>query len=199
MPQIFRNRLYFIRHGETDWNVEGRLQGQRDIPLNGRGRDQAAAAGRILRDLLKDADAGDLDYFASPLLRTRETMALARAALGLPPEPYQMDDRLKEIAFGRWEGQTWRAIRKREPDIAAARDADRWGYVPPDGESYAMLAQRVRPWLQSLSGDTLVVSHGGVGRVLLTLLAGLDPGDAPTAEITQGRVLVFSNGEARWA
>ena len=198
MPQIFRSRLFFIRHGETEWNVTGRLQGQRDIPLNGRGRDQAAAAGRILRDLLKDADAGDLDYFASPLLRTRETMALARAALGLTPEPYQMDDRLKEIAFGQWEGQTWRDIRKRDPDIAKARDADRWGYVPPDGESYALLAQRVRPWLQSLSGDTLVVSHGGVGRVLLSELSGVDPGDAPTAEITQGRVLVFDNGEAHW-
>lgn len=199
MPQLFRSRLYFIRHGETDWNVAGRLQGQRDIPLNGKGRDQAAAVGRTVRGLLAAEYLHHIDYIASPMLRTRETMALARGAMGLAPEPYQMDDRLKEIAFGLWEGHTWKEIRKREPETAKARDADRWGYVPPDGESYAMVAERVKPWLKSLAGDTLVVSHGGVGRVFLSLLAGLAPCDAPAAEIVQGRVLVFEAGAARWA
>ena len=197
-PQPFRSRLYFIRHGETDWNAAGRLQGQRDIPLNGRGRDQAAAAGRTLRGLLADGHLHHLGYVASPLLRARETMALARSAMGLTPEAFQTDDRLKEIAFGLWEGHTWKDIRKREPETAKARDADRWGYVPPGGESYAMVAKRVKPWLRSLEGDTLVVSHGGVGRVFLTLLAGLAPCDAPAAEIVQGRVLVFEAGAARW-
>jgi broad specificity phosphatase PhoE len=89
MPQNFRSRLYFIRHGETDWNVAGRLQGQRDIPLNGKGRDQAAAAGRLLRDLVTASHLGELDFVASPLLRTRETMGLARAAMGLPPAPFK--------------------------------------------------------------------------------------------------------------
>lgn len=198
MPQLLRSRLYFVRHGETDWNAAGRLQGQRDIPLNGKGRDQSVAAGRTLLGLLADGAERYLTYIASPLLRARETMALARGAMGLTPEPFQMDDRLKEIAFGRWEGHTWKDIRKREPETAKARDADRWGYAPPDGESYAMVAERVKPWLESLEGDTLVVSHGGVGRVFLTLLAGLAPCDAPAAEIVQGRVLVFEAGAARW-
>lgn len=198
MLKDFRNRLYFIRHGETDWNVEGRLQGQRDIPLNGRGRDQAAAVGRKLRDMLAADDLRNTDFFASPLTRTRETMTLLRTAMGLPPEPFAMDDRLKELTFGQWEGQTWKDIRQRAPAMKQARDADRWGYVPPDGESYAMLAQRLKPWLRSLEGDTLVVSHGGVGRVLLSLLTGLDPRDAPNAEIVQGRVLILEDGAANW-
>ena len=197
MAAYFTNRLYFVRHGETDWNVAGRLQGQRDVPLNGRGRDQASAVGRLLRDMLA-ANVAELDFVASPLQRTRETMGLLRVAMGLPADPFAMDDRLKEIAFGRWEGRTWRDIRKSEPATAQARDADRWGYVPPEGESYAMLAERVKPWLSSLEGDTLVVSHGGVARVFLTLLGGMAPGDAPTAPIEQGRVLVFEAGAARW-
>jgi broad specificity phosphatase PhoE len=61
-----------------------------------------------------------------------------------------------------------------------------------------MLAERVKPWLRSLEGDTLVVSHGGVARVFLALLGGMAPHDAPTAPIEQGRVLVFEAGAARW-
>ena len=197
MAAYFSNRLYFVRHGETDWNVAGRLQGQRDVPLNGRGRDQASAVGRLLRDMLAP-NVADLDYVASPLQRTRETMGLLRVAMGLPAEPFAMDDRLKEIAFGQWEGRTWRDIRKSEPQTAQARDADRWGYVPPEGESYAMLAERVKPWLASLDGDTLVVSHGGVARVFLVLLAGMSPCEAPAAPIEQGRVLVIEGGQASW-
>jgi broad specificity phosphatase PhoE len=77
--------IYYIRHGETDWNVVSRLQGRRDIPLNARGREQGAHCGQILRDLFaRDGrDPASLDYVSSPLGRAAETMALARAALGL--------------------------------------------------------------------------------------------------------------------
>ena len=80
-----RPTIYYIRHGETDWNVAGRLQGRRDVPLNARGRAQAAHCGEILRDLFaRDGrDPAGLDYVSSPLGRACETMELARAALGL--------------------------------------------------------------------------------------------------------------------
>lgn len=197
-PDRFRNRLYFVRHGETDWNVEGRLQGQSDVPLNGRGRDQASAVGHKLRDMLPAVAALNIDFYVSPLTRTRQTMALLRAAMALPPEPIVLDDRLKEIAFGQWEGQTWKDIRKRTPGLAQARLADRWGNVPPDGESYAMVAERIKPWLRSLSGDTLVVAHGGIGRVLLHLMTDIDAAEATQVEILQGRVLIVESGKAKW-
>ena len=197
----FPYRLYFIRHGETDWNVAGRLQGQMDVPLNGRGRDQAACAGRALRSHIGADFANviaDTDFCASPMLRACETMKIARAAMGLSPRPFAMDDRLKEIAFGQWEGMTWAAIKQRDPLGVKERNADKWGFVPPDGESYALLTERVKPWLESLSGDTIAVSHGGVARVFLTLLAGMDPDVAPAAEIIQGRVLLFEGGTSTW-
>src|ERR1044071_6727991 len=108
-------RLYYIRHGETDWNVEWRLQGQRDIPINARGRIQARRCGEILRDLLaRDAvDPAQLDFVSSPLSRARETMELLRGAAGLDPNGYRQDAQLAEILFGQWEGFTLAGLRGR--------------------------------------------------------------------------------------
>jgi broad specificity phosphatase PhoE len=192
-----RPTIYFIRHGETDWNVEGRLQGQRDIPLNDLGRVQAEESGRRLRSLV--ARYEDLDYVASPMSRTRETMERLREAIGLHPSAYRLDDRLVELTFGTWEGLTWKDVRKQEPVAAAARERDKWGYVPPEGESYAMLAERVRPILGDLTRDTVMVSHGGVARAFLSAACGVSTRHAASIDIWQGKVLVIENRKHRWA
>jgi broad specificity phosphatase PhoE len=188
--------LCIVRHGETDWNVEGRLQGQQDIRLNGRGRDQASAVGQILKR--EYPDVATFDFVSSPLVRAQDTMRLMRTALGLDPEAYRLDDRLKELTFGEWEGFTWREMTERDPHGSAAREADKWAYCPPGGESYAMLTVRIAGWLAELKEPTLAVTHGGVARVLLGLVAGVSPKDLPLRDITQGRALLFENGEARW-
>src|SRR5882672_995180 len=133
-----RPTLYYIRHGETDWNVAGRLQGRRDIALNARGRAQAGHCGGILRDLFeRDGRApASLDYVASPLKRARETMELARGALGLPAQGYATAEALTEISFGDWEGFTIAQLRERDPQRIAAREHDKWRFLPPGGESY---------------------------------------------------------------
>ncbi len=194
-------RILFVRHGETDYNAEGRLQGQRDIPLNGRGRAQAAAIGRALAKALPEAiaalEAAEA-FVASPLIRTRQTMELARASLGLAPERYGLEPALKELTFGDWEGLTWPQVAKRDPAGARAREADKWNFAPPGGESYAMLAARLQPWLESLKADGFVVSHGGVARALMTLIAGVSPQAAENADIWQGRAILFAGGGLRW-
>jgi probable phosphoglycerate mutase len=188
--------LYFVRHGETDWNLEGRLQGQKDIPLNDLGRVQAEEAGRRLAALVPQPE--DLDYVCSPMLRTRETMELMRRAIGLHPPHYRLDERLVELTFGLWEGMTWKEVRARDPQGAHAREGDKWGYVPPEGESYAMLSDRVSPVIDDLTRDTVMVSHGGVARAFLASLCGIARRDAPRIDIWQGRVLVIENGRHRW-
>jgi broad specificity phosphatase PhoE len=197
----FAHRILFVRHGETAYNFEGRLQGQRDIPLNGKGREQASAVGRALRDLagpeLDRLEAAEA-FVASPLSRTRETMQLARAAMGLPPERYHQSAKLKELTFGDWEGLTWPEVETRDPAGAKAREADKWNFVPPNGESYAMLVERLRPWLAAQTRDTFVASHGGVARALMTLIAGLDPETAAGVDIWQGRAILFERGGYRW-
>ncbi len=188
--------LYYIRHGETDWNAEGRLQGQRDTDLNARGRAQAADAGRKLRNLV--SDPAGIDFLASPLRRTRQTMEIAREAAGLDPFGYALDDRLKEIRFGDWEGLTWPEVSARDPEKAAAREADKWGFQPPDGESYAMLTARIIPFFNSLTRDAVVVSHGGVARALLSQVCDVPPERAPHLDIWQGRVIVIQHGKYNW-
>lgn len=188
--------LYLVRHGETDWNAEARLQGQQDVPLNAMGRAQAEEAGRRLKALVPDP--ASLDALASPLARARETMELMRRAAGLDPQAYRTDDRLKELSFGRWEGLTWKELRRRDPRGAAARSRDKWGTVPPGGESYAMLAERVAPVLSGIARETVIVSHGGVARVVLGLFGFLPREQAPALDVWQGRVLVIERGGWRW-
>ncbi|RYE68854.1 MAG: histidine phosphatase family protein, partial [Rhizobiaceae bacterium] len=117
--------LYVIRHGQTDWNAEGRLQGQKDIPLNDTGRLQATGNGEALKELLGD-DVADFDFVASPLSRTRETMERLRTAMGLDPLAYRTDDRLVEVSFGDWEGQTLAEVKKLEPELLKERKRQKW-------------------------------------------------------------------------
>ncbi len=191
-----KHRLILIRHGETDWNREGRLQGGQDIPLNDLGRRQAAEAAERLRTLAPDF--ATLDYIGSPMHRARETMDILRATLDLAPGAYRLDDRLKELTFGAWEGFTWRDIRKAEREQAQLRERDKWSFVPPGGESYAMLAERVRPVLEELPGETVIVSHGGVARAILALVGAVPPQKASMVEIWQGKILTVTGNQADW-
>jgi probable phosphoglycerate mutase len=195
----FQHRLIFLRHGETDWNVERRLQGQHDVPLNETGRRQAARAGGRIRAMEAAFPRIDkLPYIASPLGRACETMEIARAAMGLDPHAYARDERLKELSFGRWEGLTWPEVQADAPNLAFGREHDKWGFTPPGGESYAMLAERIAPFLESLGGDAVIVSHGGVARVLMALIGGAPRERAPMADIWQDRPLVFQRGRYDW-
>ncbi len=193
---ILARTLFFVRHGETDWNAEARLQGQRDIPLNAFGRVQAEEVARRLRKLAPDVDA--LPFISSPLGRTRETMEILRRGLGLPSEGYILDGRWAELGFGEWEGRTWKEVRRAFPDLAACRERNKWGFLPPGGESYEALAQRIAPAVDDLPGRCVLVSHGGVARALLHLLAGVPKDKAPLVDIWQGRVLVFEENGSRW-
>lgn len=188
--------LYYIRHGETDWNVEQRLQGHRDTPLNARGHGQASACGDILRDLLvRDGRAAvDCGYVSSPLIRARETMRLVRAAVDLEPDAYDVDNRLVEISFGDWEGLTLPEIAAHNADALTARERDKWGFTPPRGESYRDVAARVGAWYATVMQDTVVTAHGGVARALLAYLDILPHEKAVHADIVHGVVYVFRGG-----
>jgi len=188
--------IYYIRHGLTDWNVQQRLQGRHDVPLNQEGREQAVRCGEILRDLLvRDGRTPvELGYVSSPLVRARATMEIVRATLGLKPEGCLVDARLAEIAFGEWEGLTYADVLARDKDVVARRESDKWGFLPPGGESYAQLTVRLRAWYESVDKDTVVAAHGGTGRALIAHLAIAPPEDATHHAIDQGVVYVFADG-----
>jgi broad specificity phosphatase PhoE len=194
--------LYFVRHGETDFNVEQRLQGQYETSLNARGRVQAQQCGDLLRDLFArdGCAAANFSYVSSPLKRARETMQLVRATLGLDPGAYEMDGRLKEISYGEWEGSTLDEIQARDPRVLARREEDKWGFTPPGGEAYRDIARRVASWYATVSRDTVIVAHGGVARALMANFCILPEEEATHAEIAHGAVYVFAGGTmARYA
>jgi len=188
--------LYYIRHGETEWNAEGRLQGAQDIPINDLGRRQAADSGLILADrLTRDGrSAQTLAFVASPLLRARRTMELVRGALNLPPDEYALDDRRREIAYGEWEGSTLAQMQLADPAMFARRQAEKWTVPPPGGESYAMVQARVSDWYGELEADTVAVAHGGTARALMVALGIETPLAAADLAIEQGAVYVFGGG-----
>jgi probable phosphoglycerate mutase len=188
-----RPTIYYIRHGETDWNVAGRLQGRRDVPLNAHGRAQAAHCGDILRDLFTRTgrSPAELDYVSSPLGRARETMELARPPIGLASDGYRIESRLAEISFGDWEGFTIAQLHTQDPQRIAAREQDKWHFVPPGGESYESVTGRMRDWYENLSRDTVAVAHGGTARGLIAHLGIAKPAAAPLIDIAQGVVYVF--------
>jgi broad specificity phosphatase PhoE len=194
-------RLYFIRHGETDWNRAGRLQGATEVPLNGRGRKQAKAVAAHLKALVSAAGGPELaalPFHASPMQRTCQTIDILREALALEAGGYAIEPRLREISFGIWEGRDWPEIRRRDPIGYRDRDADRWHFAPPGGESYSMVAERLRPFVEGLTQDACIVSHGGVARAMMVIAGGLEPEVALQSDIWQGKVLLFENGACEW-
>jgi probable phosphoglycerate mutase len=191
--------IYMIRHGQTDWNAAIRMQGQKDIPLNDIGRAQAHGNGLALAGIL-GADVDRFDFVASPLGRTRETMEILRAAMGLDPARYSTDDRLKEVSFGDWEGFTLAELEESVPEKIAEREASKWDFIPPgeDAESYEILSWRIASWMKDVTGPTVCVSHGGVIRSVFKLLGALSPEEAAMGAIPQDRILKIEDGTVGW-
>ena len=191
--------IYYIRHGETSWNAEGRLQGTLDIPLNERGRKQAAHAGQVLADLFaRDGrDKHDLAYVASPLGRARTTMDFVREVLGLTAGDYALDDRLREIGYGEWEGSTLAEMQAKDPELYARRLTQKWTMSSPGGETYAEVQVRMQDWYNSVKSDTVAVAHGGTCRALMVALGFETALSAADLYIEQGTVYVFADGSLR--
>jgi glucosyl-3-phosphoglycerate phosphatase len=174
------DRLILVRHGESTWNAEERLQGQLDPPLSDRGREQARA-------LLPVVDAmPDGRVVCSDLSRARETAEL----LGLRP---RFDARWREIDVGEWGGRPAAEIDAQSPELTNWRGGPR---TAPDGEPWSAFASRVGRALDVLiaaGGSWLVVCHGGCIRVAVAHVTGADAlrlGSTPNASAT-----VFELGE----
>jgi probable phosphoglycerate mutase len=190
--------LYVVRHCQTDWNAELRLQGQTDTDLTAFGRAQAARNGRRLAELVKTPN--EFDFVASPLRRTRETMEIVRTGMGLPAQGYRTEPRLMELSFGDWEGHTMPEIETVTPGATERRMAGKWTFRPPGAkaESYAMLLERVRPWLAEVRQPTICVAHGGIVRVLFRLIAGRPEAEVAELDPLQDRVLRIEGGRLDW-
>ncbi len=147
--------LWLVRHGQTDWNVEGRYQGQTDVPLNATGLAQANALAAELAGKPFDA------VYSSDLQRARRTAEVIASPLHLA---VHTDARLREINQGQWEGQNYRHLVAVFQAEMQARRADPYGFRPPEGESVAEVAARVAQAIAEITaihpgGQVIIVSH----------------------------------------
>jgi alpha-ribazole phosphatase len=161
-------KLFLVRHGQTDWNLTRRFQGQSDVPLNETGRQQAnALAGRLSN---QSFDA----IYSSDLRRAAETAGMICAS------KIHFGTGLREVNFGDWEGLTYDEIKERYPDSLATWERNVYSSSPPNGETLEDLEKRVQSFLNDLiqkhnDQTVLVVAHGGVLQVLVCLALKLPP------------------------
>jgi len=164
-------RVILLRHGQTDYNVDGRMQGHLDSNLTAEGHDQAAAAAPVLAELAPDR------VISSDLRRAVDTAEVVAAACGLP---VKFDARLRETHLGHWQGRTVAEIDRDYPGaIAEWRSDPAW--APPGGESRIAVVARSRPVVDELEAEfadarsetVLLVAHGGMIAGLVTGLMEL--------------------------
>jgi broad specificity phosphatase PhoE len=184
--------ILLVRHGETEWNLERRYQGRLDSPLTERGIAQAHAVGRLVGSL---PDALSVRIVASPLGRARRTAQIAREHLAAGPE-LVIDDRLREISVGSWDGLTYHDIAQRSPGIFDDEGRHEWYFRSPDGDTYEAFAGRVGEWLREAAEERLLVAvtHGIVSRVLRGLYAGLPREVALVLPVPQDKIFRLLGG-----
>jgi probable phosphoglycerate mutase len=119
-------------------------------------------------------------------------MDIIRHELDLPPSDYAREPRLREIAFGEWEGLTYPDVLKRDRTVVERREQGKWLFRAPQGETYEEVARRVGGWYATLDRDTVVTAHGGTARALVAHLGVAPPEEAAHKPIEQGVVYVFA-------
>lgn len=180
MPHIL-----LVRHGETHWNRQKRIQGHGDSPLTLKGIEQAKAYGATIKALI--GQDSDWRLVSSPLPRCVQTAAILSEVAGLDFATIELEARLKEISTGHWSG---RLKAEMNPDDLTGAGANSWFFRCPGGETYDHLAARLSSWLaERRAGEKLVVvSHGVAGRVLRGLHMGYDPDQALAGDSPQDAV-----------
>lgn len=181
--------IYLLRHGETEWNRDGRLQGQQNSSLTSRGRQQAEQLGRLLARLLGPQQ---LIMQVSPLGRARETAAIIRQHLP-GPEPV-IDPRLQEMTLGRWEGLTRKEVNERWHGVVGDDSNAEWWFLAPGGESYDRFQERVRSWLAEQSVSVIAVSHGITTRMIRGEYLGLSRHERLRLPVPHGVIWRLSRG-----
>jgi broad specificity phosphatase PhoE len=172
--------LALLRHGDTAWSAEGRIQGRTDVPLSDAGRS-------ALRDFHLPNTCKEMRVVTSPLARCVETAAL----LGVAAE---REPRIIETSWGEWEGRRLAELRAELGAAMQENEARGWDFRPAGGESPREVLARLRSWLAEVSMPTLAITHRGVIRAIYAAAAGWDLRGKPPAKLDWSAVQLFRLG-----
>jgi probable phosphoglycerate mutase len=185
--------IYLVRHGETEFNRERRLQGHVDSALTDLGRRQAEAVGAQLKELVGGQPGWRI--LASPLGRTHRTAEILAEHIGI--RQIEIEPRLIELSWGSWDGRLRSDLAAAYPEFGRSN----WAFHAPTGETYAAMCARLDGWLNDLPADgerrIIAVSHGVTGRVLRGLYAGLPVETVMQHDAPQDAVFGLSGGQVR--
>ncbi len=182
------NTLLLVRHGQSEWNLEGKIQGQQDSPLTPLGVTQAAAVGACLSLHLRDVS---FTMYASPLSRARETAFIIADKLQRAPSDVIVDERLNDFNLGDITGtRGWDEVARRYPEIAWHRLNDPYRFHPPNGESGADVAARLRAFLAEIDAGsvTLIVCHGVINKFIRSIRRDITGADIIALDESQSAV-----------
>lgn len=183
-------KLILLRHGETVWNTEGRVQGRKDSALTQKGRDQAAAQGRLLQSI-PEVKTGGFDILCSPLGRARATATIALRGI---PIAMTLDVRLQEVSAGEWEGRTRDDLFAQFGGEGGISNEFDLFTSAPGGERFDELEMRCTAFLNDLSGPTVVITHGVTSLMLRGLACGLARDEMEALPRGQGCLYVIEQG-----
>lgn len=184
--------IYLLRHGETEWTLDGRLQGRQDSALTESGRRLARQLGETLAGHFSGAGDAPTILQVSPLGRAQQTAALIRAGIG-GAEPVT-EARLSEVGFGDWEGLTFDDIEATWSDLIDQYDSLDWLFDAPNGEGYERAAARVESWLGEQSGRLIAVSHGLTSQLICCAYLGLPRAAVAEYTIEHGAIYRLQDG-----
>ncbi|QSX33351.1 histidine phosphatase family protein [Shewanella avicenniae] len=184
--------LFILRHGQTVFNAERRLQGQCNSPLTPLGERQAYAMGRAIAQQLGH-NVQDWQIVSSPLGRTRQTSALVCHGMGLAAAQVKYDARVQEVGLGDWEHGQIEQLLQQYPQFKTRND---WYLDAPNGERLPQVQARLAQWLAELGEQkTIVVSHGLTGMILRAMLLQLSYEQIWLQERPQDALFHYRNGD----
>jgi len=185
--------IYLLRHGQTEWNVEGRYQGQLNSPLTSLGKDQAKHNALKLQ---KYVNINEVKFFSSPLGRARETAEIIAKQNGLASSEIIFEEDIQEVNYGIFEGKTKLYCKDVYAKEFAEREANKFTYVLEGGESYENVFVRLKRWLASVEEEEVivVVAHEMINRALRGIYCQLSNDEMLTLRQANDVLIKLENG-----
>ncbi|AWG84076.1 histidine phosphatase family protein [Vibrio parahaemolyticus] len=183
-------RIFVLRHGETEFNADKKLQGHCNSSLTSKGSDQARRVGTTLKQYVENRP---FRVYSSTLGRALQTSQIVCEELNYSYENLNKDPRLKEFSLGEWEQRTIPSLEQEIPNLLAQND---WYLQAPNCETYESVRERLSSWLSDVAHDEdiVVVSHGLTGIVLRGLLLGMDYTQVWQQDLPQDAFFIIEDG-----